>query len=138
MLEKQEFAQLRKQWVPLQKPTEDALIKSGYVRWRDMGTMRAFELTPEGKKYFENTQGLFALPAMTMETTKVMPVVPIKILIKEVTGITDGRDGVKVVDYTWNFDGSAFPPEAKQFFAGGVQGQATFKMYDDGWRILSY
>src|SRR5580704_11734219 len=75
MLEKQEFAQLKKQWVPLQKPTEDALIQGGYVRWRDMGTMRAFELTPEGKKYFEKTQGLFALPAMTMETTKVMPVV---------------------------------------------------------------
>ena len=64
----------------------------------------------------------------------------------EVTGIADGADGVKNVDFTWTTDPQRIPritlggcalETGEPPTAAPQTSHATFRHYDDGWRIDS-
>jgi hypothetical protein len=62
---------------------------------------------------------------------------PVGWAVKEVTGITEGSiPSEKIVDITWQFDLSSFPPELKDAInQPALTGKILFKLYDDGWRF---
>ena len=49
----------------------------------------------------------------------------------EVTGITDG--GLKLAKFSWKYKN--LPQEIQPFACAGGTGSATFRLYDDGWRV---
>ncbi len=67
---------------------------------------------------------------------------PVSPKLLEVTGITDGPEGQpgtsKVVDFTWKLDLDSYPPEVRDLLPDATpqEGQATLKLYDDGWRVV--
>ena len=71
----------------------------------------------------------------------VVPKIPIRPRLIEITGITGDSADSKIVEYRWQWDTSAQPKEVKEtiFVANGpFPDQATFKLYDDGWRITQW
>jgi hypothetical protein len=53
----------------------------------------------------------------------------------DITGIADDPSviGIKQAEFTWAYD--SLPSIVKRFAIKGGTGKATFKLYDDGWRI---
>jgi len=83
--------------------------------------------TTAGAKYFVAV----SLAATTLRH-------PLHREVTKVTGITDGpQPGVKVAEFTWHFTDLTEPIAA---YTGARTdehaGQATFRRYDDGWRVV--
>lgn len=115
-------------------------MKRGYAGWQGFAVYQLV-LKPAGKQYFERVSGE-ALDSPNPFTAPliVVPLAPIRPRVIEVTGITHDSDA-KIVEYKWQWDPSTEPNEVNETIFEGpgiLTDQATFKLYDDGWRIARW
>ncbi len=135
---------LQKRWISLNPkgPEINACVTAGYLQWASKWPDPAarLTLTEKGKQFLDSASGkVFA--GSIMQQLAVMPSVPIRPYVIEITGITDGENASKVVEYKWNWDYDAQPRELKDmlFKSDAPQlGKATLKLYDDGWRVVKF
>ncbi len=113
--------QKSKDWNPFGKmsadPSQQCLMHGG--RWVSI------ELTPVGREASKKWTRL----AGTYLVTVAVPAVV------EVSGITQGADKAVLAEYVWEYrptdDGKAL-----KFLTRRQTAIATFKLYDDGWRLI--
>jgi hypothetical protein len=121
----------------LQKQDLDACVANGYLRWNRSFTDLSLSRTAKGNQFFESARGEW-LGQMMLQPASVGTAFPLKPTVVRVTGITDGENGSKVVEYDWVWDSDGVPPEMKSVFIvdkAPNHGKAMLKLYDDGWRV---
>jgi hypothetical protein len=93
----------------------------------------------EGKTYFDSAAGQMGTFSVESGTYSVVPTIPMKPEIIEITGITGGGDTtVKQVEYHWHWLSGSQPEELRKMLPSlaAVNAQTlTMKLYDDGWRV---
>jgi hypothetical protein len=122
--------------------TSVPLYSGGYKKgiqqgmWReefnDQRRRRLTVLTDKGKGSFKEISqvGLFGFGA---EQRFVAPVAEIKVPSVKVTGIAKEGDTQRSVDFSWTY--VDLPSVVKRFVVAGGSGKASFKLFDDGWRL---
>jgi len=97
-------------------------------------------VTERGKQFFDSASGTLLYETI-LQNLAVVPLVPVQRRVVEITGITDGENSSKIVEYKWHWDYDAQPQELKDIlFKSDVAqpGKATLKLYDDGWRVVKF
>ncbi|GEM_PF-6523024 len=112
----------------------DAGVKAGY--WPNCNSGMPNVLTPLGSKYF-NAVGIFWADEMWLRGGLNLPVHIVE--ISGISGDSSSSTTSKTVDYTWRYDVGSLSPEVQLIFKENVSPpyHATFKLYDDGWRVES-
>jgi hypothetical protein len=124
--------------VPVTLREVDALIGKQYLSWKNQWPNPSFSLVlmDSGRKYFQSASGA-SVGGRVTRSLFVVPIAPTRLKVVEVTGITDGENGSKLVEFRWQFDASSQPDEVKSMLSSLTtvyDGKAHFKLYDDGWR----
>lgn len=131
VIESSDRYKLQKVHVALTNGEFQNLWRAGYLQVRMVMFQQQLEVGPKGKGLIDsgNLWPGGTNPAIVLST-------PLKPHVLEVTGITDGENGSKIVEYNWNWDFSTQPKELQDFFKDHPVGQdkATLRLYDDGWR----
>jgi len=134
--------QKRSVFLKLNGPEMTACIKAGYLQWADRLPEHWSHLvvTERGKQFFDSASGTLLYETI-LQNLAVVPLVPVQRRVVEITGITDGENSSKIVEYKWHWDYDAQPQELKDIlFKSDVAqpGKATLKLYDDGWRVVKF
>jgi hypothetical protein len=111
----------------------------GYFGTGGFGLTSDLVLTEKGKNYFDSAGGEVVAGTL-IRPFSVTPKALIKSEVISVTGISDGSDGTKIVEFTWTYDFSAVPKEIRDSVlkvAPVFTNEATLRLYDDGWRFVS-
>jgi hypothetical protein len=141
IIESSDLYQLKPQRVYITRDEAINLVNHKYCLWQGFGVFQ-LSVAPKGKPYFQSAGGepmTFANPFT--EALFVVPVKPLRPRIVEITGISEGADGTKIVEYQWQWDASTQVPKVTEMLFTPVavhEDAATFKLYDDGWRITQW
>jgi len=139
IIEESDNYKLQKRWIAVTRSEANDCIRHGYLTWVDMMTWHLV-VTQKGKVFFDGAQGEIVTPGdIVVQQLAVAPSVPIKPHVIEVTGITDGDNGSKIVEYQWNWDFKGQPKEVQDLIFKdnpAIPAKATLKLYDDGWRVI--
>lgn len=130
----------QKRWIPLAGSEVDACVKHGYLKWAGFAFSWQLSVTEQGRPFFDGAGGRMTSNILLTPLT-VMPAVPIKPHVIQVTGITDGDNGSKIVEYQWDWDFAKQPQDVKDLIFKNNPanvGKATLKLYDDGWRVVKF
>src|SRR5580658_7682095 len=114
---------LKTQQVVISDEEVNALTKAGYLKWQGFG-MLTLVVTQNGKQYFDNAKGEVA--GFMMPGTKyiVVPTVPMKPEIIEITGITGGGDTTgKQGENHWHWLSSSQPGELRKLIPSLAAGK---------------
>lgn len=141
VIEHSDNYKLQKQPIHISRSQADACVKKGYLTW-EMGVVGPrLLLTTKGRFLFENVTGTLT-PAGTEYTPLTVTLnTPLKPSVTSVTGITDGENASKIVEYQWQWDASDQTPEVRDLIFNKNpinDGKATLKLYDDGWRCVKF
>jgi hypothetical protein len=130
--------------VPITYEEAVALENHHYLAWSRTGeqiTEFHPEVTPQGKAYFDYAEGkVSALVGRSIQQLFLYLQKPIPRVFEKITGITNGGPDEKVAEYEWYFKTDSFPPDIRSLLPSLGQnrdGRAIFRLYDDGWRLMS-
>ena len=131
--------------IPLSKTAADACVARGYFQWDTFGsgnkTSTALSVTDKGKPFFDSASGGKTAGAKQSEPLYAVSSVPIKPQVIEITTITDGDAGSKIVEYQWNWDTTAQPQEVQDLLLANQpanHGKVVVKMDASGWQIVKF
>jgi hypothetical protein len=136
----------RKWPLPLAKADADACVARGYLRWDSFGPAgkggsTVLTVTDAGKQFFDSASGGKTQGSKQSEPLFAVVAVPIKPQVIEVTNITDGDGGTKVVEYRWNWDAKSQPQEVQDLLLKNQTtspGKVVVKMEADGWKVVKF
>jgi hypothetical protein len=131
VIESSDLYKLQKARVALTSGEFQNLWRAGYLQVRMVMFQQQLEVGPKGKGLIDSGN---LWPGGT--NPSIVLAAPLKPYVLDVTGITDGETGSKIVEYKWNWDFSTQPKELQDFFKNHPVGEekATLRLYDDGWR----
>lgn len=131
--------------IPLSKTAADACVERGYFQWDTFGsgnkTSTALSVTDKGKQFFDSASGGKTAGSKQSEPLYAVSVVPIKPQVIEITNITDGDGGSKIVEYQWNWDTKDQPQEVQDLLLANQpanHGKVVVKMDASGWQIVKF
>ena len=127
----------------------DELIKEGYLDWKNdllygnKTSYYALVISAKGSKYFARCDGYAEMiragvVSTSIRTPFVLLATPVRPAVVAVTGLADGPDKTKIVEYQWNWDLSDLPSEIRNVISkeSNVRsGKGTLRLFDDGWRV---
>jgi hypothetical protein len=135
----------RKFPIPLSKTAADACVERGYFQWDTFGsgnkTSTALSVTDKGKQFFDSASGGKTAGSKQAEPLYAVSAVPIKPQVIEITNITDGDGGSKIVEYQWNWDPKSQPQEVQDLLLTNQpanHGKVVVKMDASGWQIVKF
>jgi hypothetical protein len=111
--------------------------RAGYYTYADFVFPRRAEFTALGRTFFVRDRPFccYQPPILTVKS-------PVRVKILDITGVEEGinvsfGEKDKEMDYVYGWDLDGFPaglhPAFQEF---RKRGSATFRRFDDGWRII--
>ncbi len=118
-----------------------AVISNGTPSVPVTKTSTALSVTDKGKQFFDSASGGKTAGSKQSEPLYAVSAVPIKPQVIEITNITDGDGGSKIVEYQWNWDPKAQPQEVQDLLLANQpanRGKVVVKMDASGWQIVKF
>lgn len=135
----------RKWAIPLAKTDADSCVARGYLQWATIGpagkASTVLSVTDKGKQLFDSASGGQVFGSPQPDPLFAVVAAPIRPHVVEVTDIADGANGVKIVEYQWNWDGKSQPQEVQDLILKNQptgHAKVTLKMSDDGWHVIKF
>ena len=139
IIEQSDLYKLGKHNIAITRDEAIGLVNRHYGKWVGFGVSQLV-ITEAGKQYFDSMSGeAMAMYNPFTAPLIVVPKVPIRPVVVEITGITGEATDTKTVDYRWAWESARLPNEVRMLIPSLLlihNEETTFKLYDDGWRIL--